>query len=484
MKKGRLQKLMSLLLCAMMVVAVNAQALPFAMTAAAATPAGLSVDNATPTVGGTFTVTASLPALADQFDTLDLKVWFDPTFVQATAVTVTSIPGTSGMYSNASEANANGFFSASYYSSSGDPIDFPGVTLAATFTVKDGAPLDTEVLFTADAVNFYVSYFDYGAFDYVDITPAGAVRSVKVTVSEAVGKKAYIDTASLSLADTIDVNFYTILTNAVTADAGAYALFTGPNGEKQVLVSEATVTGDGRCVFAYPVFAKQTLEEITIRFFDGDGAQIDLFMNDAAHTAIGTEGYSYSVGEYLTAIGESEEGAEMKNLAAALTDYGAAADILFGHNTENPPTVQADLSAITADSTVSYKIIETGSEPSGFSLIGATLLLENETTLRIYFTSEGAPAFSVTVDGETATPVEKDGAYYVSIPGITAKELGTVHQICFGDYQINCSALTYAYSVLKYYPESVTSEQAVNLRTLARTLVRYYDTAVAYFESK
>ncbi len=325
----------------------------------------------------------------------------------------------------------------------------------------------------------------------VELTPSMKVGTTQVACDGAsldltIGdnKKVFLDTASLSLADTIDVNFYTILTNAVTADAGAYALFTGPNGEKQVLVSEAADSGDGRYIFTYPVYAKQTLEDITLRFFDGTNTQIDLFMNDTAHTAIGTDGYSYSVGEYLAGIGAGEESVPMKDLAAALADYGAAADILFGHSAENPPTVQTDLSAITADTTVSYKITDTGSKPTGFSLIGATLLLQNETTLRVYFTAEGTPAFSVTVDGKTATPVEKDGAYYVSIPGITAKELGAAHQICFGDYQINCSALTYAYSVLKNYPDSDTSEQAVKLRTLVRTLVRYNEAAVTYFESK
>ena len=86
--------------------------------------------------------------------------------------------------------------------------------------------------------------------------------------------------------------------------------------------------------------------------------------------------------------------------------------------------------------------------------------------------------------GAEVTPVQKGNAYYVAIPNILAKELGAPHTIAFGEYEITCSALTYAYSVLRAYPESDTSAEAVNLRTLARALVRYQQTAVAYFESK
>jgi len=305
----------------------------------------------------------------------------------------------------------------------------------------------------------------------------GSVRVVTEAQTAAI-----LDTASLSLLDAIGVNFYTILPDAVKNDAGAYALFRGPNGEQKVYVKDAVTGTDGRTVFTYAVYAKETRDEINLRLFDGTDAQIDMVCNNAAHTPISAEGYSYSVDEYLAAIAAGSEGDKMKALAAALADYGAAADRLFGYSGANAPAVAADLSAITAESLAAYKLTQSGTAPDGFSLTGATLMLESETTLRIYFNAQTVP--SVTVDGTAVTPVQKGNAYYVAIPNILAKELGTPHVVRFGNYEITCSALTYAYSVLRAYPESDTSDEAVNLRTLARALVRYQQTAVAYFESK
>ncbi|MBQ7171461.1 MAG: DUF4185 domain-containing protein [Clostridia bacterium] len=292
-------------------------------------------------------------------------------------------------------------------------------------------------------------------------------------------QRAYLDSASLSLADAVGVNFYTVLSDALVEDAGAYALFSGPNGVKKIFVSEAPLK-NGRRIFSYPVFAKQTREDITIRFFSGAGEEIDLFLNDAGHTPIASNAYSYSVGDYLTAIDASGEGTQMKNLAAALADYGAAADRLFGYS-QTPPAIGEDLSSITADTLSAYRFKESGVMPEGFALTGATLLLQNETTLRIYFTCEGTPAFTVTVDGAPAEVKSRGGEYYVEIPHIAAKELGVPHTVRFGDYRAVCSALTYAYSVLKAYPETDDSEAAQNLRALARTLSRYGDTAERYF---
>ena len=481
MKNAWIRKLVSFVLCAVMVFAAGAYGAVRLLPIAAEEAAGVSVDNASPAPGGTFTVTVFFPAMQEQFDAADLKVRFDKTLVEATAVTASSITGAGKQSSTAEEANGKGYFSASYMATEGDPIDFPGVTVTATFRVKDSVAVGTAVTFTADTNDFYISRYDPDAFDDVDVMPAGAVRSVTVTVTAA-QTAAVIETASLSLLDAIGVNFYTILPDAVKNDAGAYALFDGPNGEQKIFVKDAVTGTDGRTVFTYAVYAKETGDEITIRLFDGTGAPIDMVCGDAAHTPIGSEGYSYSVDEYLAAIAAGSEGAEMKALAAALADYGAAADRLFGYSGANAPAVAADLSAITAESLAAYKLTQSGTAPDGFSLTGATLMLESETTLRIYFNAQTVP--SVTVDGTAVTPVQKGNAYYVAIPNILAKELGTPHVVRFGNYEITCSALTYAYSVLRAYPESDTSDEAVNLRTLARALVRYQQTAVAYFESK
>ncbi len=366
--------------------------------------------------------------------------------------------------------------------SSGANLTFDGEDGANTFADGVIATCTFEVLEDAAAGTYPISIKIRECCDeeWEDVACSVSNGSVRV-VTEA-QTAAILDTASLSLLDAIGVNFYTILPDAVKNDAGAYALFDGPNGEQTVFVKDAATGADGRTVFTYAVYAKETRDEINLRLFDGTGAQIDMVCGDAAHTPISAEGYSYSVDTYLAAIAAGGESDEMKALAAALADYGAAADRLFGYSGANAPAVEADLSEITAESLDAYKLTQSGTAPEGLSLSGATLMLESETTLRVYFKAQTAPA--VTVDGAAVDPVQKGNAYYVAIPNILAKELGAPHTIAFGEYGISCSALTYAYSVLRAYPESDTSAEAVNLRTLARALVRYQQTAVAYFESK
>ena len=318
---------------------------------------------------------------------------------------------------------------------------------------------------------------------YADGASITAYGDVTLYAQWAETDYVLLDAASLLLLDKIGVNFYTILTDTLKNDAGAYALFDGPNGLKKVLVSEATLKDDGRVVFTYDVYAKQTREDITIRFFDGSDAGINLYLNDPSHTAVGAEGFTYSVNDYLAAIEASEESTEMKDLAAAIADYGAATDRLFAYSGENAPSVEEDLSGITADSLAQYRLIESGTAPEGFSLLGASLLAESETTLRVYFAFPDVSALSVTINGTAATVEQKGSSYYVSVLGIKAKELGKSVVIRFGDYEIECSALTYAYSVLRAY-ENDPSEDAQILCTFARALARYQSTAVAYFESR
>ena len=157
MKNAWVRKLVSFVLCAAMVFAAGAYGIARFLPTVAEEAAGISVDNASPAPGGTFTVTVSFPAMQEQFDAADLKVRFDKTLVEATAVSASNITGAGKQSSTAEEANGKGYFSASYMATEGDPIDFPGVTLTATFRFKDGVAAGTEATFEADGNDFYIS---------------------------------------------------------------------------------------------------------------------------------------------------------------------------------------------------------------------------------------------------------------------------------------------------------------------------------------
>lgn len=107
---------------------------------AADNDSGVTASVSEASIGSTFTVTLKVPKTTKQISDMSLKVHFDRDVFEVTEYTIPSIAGMSEMQSNVSEANLNGFFSATYMSLSSDAdITFNGLELTATVKVKDGA---------------------------------------------------------------------------------------------------------------------------------------------------------------------------------------------------------------------------------------------------------------------------------------------------------------------------------------------------------
>lgn len=107
---------------------------------AADNDSGVTASVSEASIGSTFTVTLKVPKTTKQISDMSLKVHFDRDVFEVTEYTIPSIAGMSEMQSNVSEANLNGFFSATYESVTSDAdITFNGLELTATFKVKDGA---------------------------------------------------------------------------------------------------------------------------------------------------------------------------------------------------------------------------------------------------------------------------------------------------------------------------------------------------------
>ncbi|MBQ2118838.1 MAG: hypothetical protein II192_07245, partial [Clostridia bacterium] len=276
-------------------------------------------------------------------------------------------------------------------------------------------------------------------------------------------------TASLTLDGKIGLNFYVFVSSSFkAANPNGYAKLEGPEGETTVLLADAPVDAHGNSKFTYAVAAKDMREDVTISFFDGNDQPLPLY--DSAYNEIAGGSYTYTVGDYLAAVdGDASQSAEMKALAEALSDYNACAELLFGTGTPAAPSLgNMDLS--------SYKATLTGDLPAGVTLTGMTLLLESETTLRVYFKlADGAALPTVTVDETEASPVSKDGQYYIAIENIAAPDLGVAHSIAIGGCTVSASALSYSASVLA---NAAGNEPLCNT---AKALANYYIAADAYF---
>ncbi len=342
---------------------------------------------------------------------------------------------------------------------------FFGLAGISAFTYEDGSDAATYLDGIHRGQN-YVLAIDEEIYD----TLKNDATKVQAEFWDKIVKDApALRTASLTLDGKIGLNFYVSVSPSFkAANPNGYAKLTGPEGEKTVLLADAPVDANGNSKFTYAVAAKDMREDVTISFFDGNDQRLPLY--DSAYDEIVGGSYTYTVGEYLAAVeGDASQSAEMKALAGALSDYNACAELLFGTGTPMAPSLgDMDLS--------SYKATVTGDLPAGVTLTGMTLLLESETTLRVYFKlADGAALPIVTVDGTDVSPVAKDGQYYIAIENIAATDLGVAHSIAIGDCTVSASALSYSAAVLA---NAADNEPLCNT---AKALANYYTAAVAYF---
>ena len=245
-----------------------------------------------------------------------------------------------------------------------------------------------------------------------------------------------VETWNISLGDDIGVNF--VIKGADTAS------FT--------VAGKAVAAVENGDVFSICLAAAQMSDEIVITV---NGEILES---------------TYSVRKYADAIlsGSDES---TKNLVKAMLCYGAAAQDYFDYNRENPADAGI---ALTMEAPTGDTGVQITDSLSGLNFYGASLLYENKTAVRFYF--------SGSIDGLTfsrGTALEKNGLYYVDVDDINPQQLGDDIQITVTDE--NGSKLTVVYSPLTYivrmYEKQSSSEVT---KALVQALYNYYLAAKAY----
>jgi hypothetical protein len=232
-----------------------------------------------------------------------------------------------------------------------------------------------------------------------------------------------------------------------------------------VPLSQAIKSGD-QYKFTCPVSAKNMADNVNAQIVTSDGP-----VGDAKNLAVMT--YCNYMIQYIT---DTKLVSQMK----AMLNYGAAAQILFNHNTDN----LANASLIEADKTLAdvdasaYAHSVSGSE-AGIQVYNATLLLETETTARIYFKLTGSKTidqFTFKVDGAVVQAKANGELYYVEIPNIAAQHLDEMHTVSVGGLTIRYGGLSYVNQVIKN-PAYATAE----MTEAAKALFAYNKMAETYF---
>ena len=303
---------------------------------------------------------------------------------------------------------------------------------------------------------------------------------------------AVIRSVAASLDGKIGLYFYLLLPDYVLNDNGAYVEFNGGEGtttitvksvQEQNLYKTQIVNGveETRWLFIYRVVAKEIRDNITLRVFDGNGNVVGL-KNYSASKDYTESGFAYSLYRYCNSM-LSSDNEKMRQLAAAIIDYGTASQLVFNHHvnglTKND--LSSELKAVTSDQLQQYKSVVDGSFPAGITGRSMAVLLESDNSFRVtYRYSDGTDPsdYDYTIDGEVTEQISNgSNSAYIEKTDIAAKLLDQSH-VCKVTkdgtaYQMTVSVLTYARSCL-----SSTDE---NLQNIGKALYRYNLCAKEYF---
>ena len=182
---------------------------------------------------------------------------------------------------------------------------------------------------------------------------------------------------------------------------------------------------------------------------------------------------TYSVRQYADIILADDVYGELtKNLVKSMLVYGGAAQTYFNYNTGNLASNGIEVSAVApnGDGTIDFT-----DNLSQLSFYGATLVHQNKTAVRFYFTGS-MEGLTVTANGSTINANAKGDQYYVEVSGINPQALGDDVQIVVSNGTEN---LTVTYSPLDYmvrmYEKGNETTQA-----LVQALYGYYMAAAEY----
>ncbi len=296
---------------------------------------------------------------------------------------------------------------------------------------------------------------------------------------ELVYPETYISGASVTLKNTLDVNFFAKLGNATDAK------MTFAVGSKTYEV-EGTEATEGRVKFVCSgILPQKVNDEIT--------ATLTAKVNGTAVSQTVT----YSIREYCENLLAKEETSEsVKKLLVDLLYYAEAAQNYANYKTDDLATknlTDAQKALKSADTTADITATAgvTGTADENYKWFSAALRLENAVAVRIKFAAPSLEGLTVkvTMNGREVTYTEADitdegeGYYSILFNNIGAAEYGdTITAMMEKDGTQIAETLTY--SVAAYIREAVAAESTTE-KTLAlvRALWSYGESAKAVSES-
>ena len=310
-----------------------------------------------------------------------------------------------------------------------------------------------------------------GATDGDPLAHVDADKSGRCDACKCLMAPAALMYHSLSLKGNIAVNYYMLLSDAVLADSTAYMQFTLVDGEiRKIPVAEGVPVVRGEetyYVYSCAVDAKEMTDDIVARFFYQGGS---------------TAKDVYNVKAYADYILSASTKDSLKELAAAMLNYGAASQNHFVYRTDD--LANAGLAAPDYSSVAIAGFNATVGQGTELAkLYSASLILKSETTLRFFFKLDAAvESFTATYNGQTLAVKERSGLYYVDVVGISAKDLDENVTITIHDgtntADVSFNPMSYCQGILN----DTTGTFGQDMKDVVAALYLYNQAANTYFE--
>lgn len=266
---------------------------------------------------------------------------------------------------------------------------------------------------------------------------------------------------NLSLGDDIGLNFYVQMDDSLAQNAVMHITVDGKT--TSISAKDVEKTADGCYLFKANVAAAQMTAPIQLELLSG------------SQKISGT----YSVKQYADTILSGQYDAATKELVRNMLNYGGKAQSYFAYNTGN--MADADISVTPAQIPTDAISVGVTGKVSGISFYGASLLFESKTTVRYYFSTNGnIEDYTFTVAGQTYTPVEKNGLYYVDVDGINPQDLDTAITVQVTD---GTQELHVTYNPMSYITRMYNGKGSESLKALLQAMYGYHLAAKDYVKA-
>ena len=306
---------------------------------------------------------------------------------------------------------------------------------------------------------------------------------------------------TLTLNGQIGLNTYLVFSDTITENPDRYQVefwdgetlaFSSPVSEADTKEKEVEGVTYTTYLFSTTTVAKEMKTVFTMKIRDLSTDNYIDFADYDSSLVEGNEGLDYSITDYLEEMNGPGGSADpdMTKLAVDMNDYGVYAkhyfDVRDRDSEEELPEIDG-FEVIIADTLEEYKSVKPDNI-DGFTYKGTTLVLEEDTSFRMYFESDQPENLTIRYKEADLETEEKDleirtgkGMYFVEIPGITARNLNKMYDFTIINNAVDGSTTAH-HGPMGYAYWALSTSKNENLQYLMMGLYHYNQSAIAYFK--